>query len=154
MNAGVVPLFRAMQPEEVLPVAEIAREICDFPWTPGNFRDALEAGYRCRVCELHGQVAGYAVLRVAAGEAHLLDIGIAKMWQGKGIGQQFLDHLIEIALDAGAAALFLEVRASNERAQRLYLASGFSRIAVRKNYYPALDSREDAILLERTLWKP
>ena len=49
-------------------------------------------------------------------------------------------------IERGAVTLFLEVRASNEDAIRLYEKSGFIKTGVRKNYY---ENKEDAILYNR-----
>jgi ribosomal-protein-alanine N-acetyltransferase len=47
--------------------------------------------------------------------------------------------------------MVLEVRASNEAAISLYRKMGFSDIGLRRDYYPAEDGREDAILMGREL---
>ena len=49
----------------------------DFPWTRGNFRDSLRAGYSCWTACADGELVGYAVMMLAAGEAHLLNLSIA-----------------------------------------------------------------------------
>ena len=43
--------------------------------------------------------------------------------------------------------IFLEVRASNSSAIRLYEKKGFNEIGIRKNYYKIIDGKEDAILM-------
>jgi [ribosomal protein S18]-alanine N-acetyltransferase len=45
------------------------------------------------------------------------------------------------------ATLLLEVRPSNSAAIQLYHSVGFNEIGVRKNYYPAPQGREDALML-------
>lgn len=143
--------FRPMCLEDVETVIAIEYEIYPFPWSYGNFRDSLNAGYSCWVYEFGGLVIGYAVMMVAAGEAHLLNLGIASKWQGKGMGRNFLQHLIRLAREYNADTMFLEVRPSNIAARKLYATTGFIEVAVRKKYYPAENGREDAILLERAL---
>lgn len=66
---------------------------------------------------------------------------------GKGFGRQILNHVIEIALEQSAAIIVLEVRASNFRAQQLYLSTGFNEMSVRRGYYPAEQGREDGVLM-------
>jgi len=90
-------------------------------------------------------------MMVAVGEAHLLNLGIAPGWQGRGLGRRFLHQLIDRARDYHAETLLLEVRPSNVAARQLYLSTGFSEIAVRKKYYPAEEGREDAVLMELSL---
>lgn len=146
-----VAAFRPMCLEDVEAVLSIEYEIYPFPWSYGNFRDSLSAGYNCWVFEFGEFLIGYAVLMVAAGEAHLLNLGIASGWQGKGLGRRFLRHMIRLARDHRAEVMLLEVRSSNIAARRLYATDGFREIAVRKNYYPSEDGREDAILMELPL---
>lgn len=143
--------FRPMSLEDVEAVIAIESEIYPFPWSYGNFRDSLNAGYSCWIYEFGGLVIGYSVMMMAAGEAHLLNLGIAGDWQGRGMGRRFLLHLIRLAREYHADSMFLEVRPSNIAARRLYATEGFREIAVRKKYYPAEDGREDAILMERVL---
>ena len=56
-------------------------------------------------------------------------------------------HCLQAAHDAGAEALFLEVRPSNAVAARLYDSLGFSEVGIRKDYYPARIGNEDARVL-------
>lgn len=143
--------FRPMSHEDIEEVIAIECEIYPFPWSYGNFRDSLDAGYSCWIYEFGGAVIGYAVMLVAAGEAHLLNLGIASSWQGRGMGRSFLHYLIGMARSYMAEVMLLEVRPSNVAARRLYESTGFVEVAVRKNYYPDENGREDAILLERPL---
>lgn len=119
-----------------------------FPWTTGNFRDALEAGYIARVLCIDGEDLGYAILLTVLDEAHLLNISVLRAHQGKGLGRAFLDALCDEVRARGASQMFLEVRPSNETAKRLYAAYGFVPIGRRNRYYPAADGgREDAIVM-------
>ena len=139
--------FRPMNKDDVDAVMAIERELYPFPWTPGNFRDSLNARYSCWVYEFGSHLVGYAVLMLAAGEAHVLNIAIGADWQRQGLGRRLMQHLIKVAREYRAEMMFLEVRPSNLAAQRLYDDLGFNEIATRKHYYPAHDGREDAILM-------
>ncbi|MDA8383003.1 MAG: ribosomal protein S18-alanine N-acetyltransferase [Betaproteobacteria bacterium] len=136
-----------MQLRDLETVIGIEREIYPFPWTSGNFRDSLLSGYSCWVCEQAGPVVAYGVVMLAAAEAHLLNIGVAPGWQRRGIGRALMNHLVGVARGYGAATVFLEVRPSNGPALRLYESMGFNEIGMRKNYYPAVKGREDAIVM-------
>jgi ribosomal-protein-alanine N-acetyltransferase len=128
-------------------VMEIEREVYEFPWTRGNFKDSIESDYRCIVMERAGFVAGYGVMMVIVDEAHLLNLSVAKNWQGMGMGRKLLEHLMSIAKRESLKFFYLEVRVSNKVAQGLYESSGFSEIAVRPGYYPDKAGREDALLM-------
>lgn len=122
-----------------------------FPWTRKNFEDSLFAGYSCWVMRLDGALAGYAVMMSVLDEAHLLNISVAQAVQGRGLGALLLDHLCDVAKRAGAIQMLLEVRPSNQAAQRLYVKAGFGLLSVRKGYYRAHEGREDALVMQRNL---
>lgn len=153
MNAVLQPApgYRPMRVEDLDAIVEIEREIYPFPWTRGNFADSLHAGYSCWISRMNAETTGYGIMMVAAGEAHLLNLGIAAPWQGQGLGQQFLHHLIDVAHDHHAGIMLLEVRTSNEAARRLYAKAGFKVLTIRRHYYPASQGREDALLMELKL---
>jgi ribosomal-protein-alanine N-acetyltransferase len=101
--------------------------------------------------EIAGEIVGYAIVMGGVGEAHLLNLSIADIWQRRGLGRELLHQVINLVRSEAAERLLLEVRKSNTTAQALYQDSGFCRIAQRRDYYPALRGREDAIVMERHL---
>ncbi|HSN17603.1 MAG TPA: ribosomal protein S18-alanine N-acetyltransferase [Gammaproteobacteria bacterium] len=150
MNAAVAPitpLCRPMHEGDVRAVMDIERRAYQFHWTEGIFRDCLRVGYCCWVMEVDGAVIGYGIMSLVVGEAHLLNICIAPEWQRRGYGKLLLEHFMELARERGAAQMFLEVRLSNTAALTLYRDSGFNEVGMRKNYYPAVNGREDAMIL-------
>jgi ribosomal-protein-alanine N-acetyltransferase len=136
-----------MREQDLDQVMAIDSAIYSHPWTRGNFADSLRASYECRTLKLGGELAGYFVLMVAAGEAHLLNLSIAAAHQRAGHGTALLAQAAELARKLGARSLFLEVRPSNRGAQALYTRLGFRKVAVRRGYYPAHTGREDALVL-------
>ena len=136
-----------MRHEDIVAIMEVEQAIYPYPWTLGNFADSIFAGYSCWVAGVGRELVGYAVMMLVPPEAHLLNIGIAANWQRRGLGRKFLGHLIKTAREYHAKTLYLEVRPSNTAARRLYSASGFAEVATRRDYYPAEQGREDAILM-------
>jgi ribosomal-protein-alanine N-acetyltransferase len=132
-------------------VVAIEQTIYEFPWTFGNFRDSLAAGYSCWGYQSADGLVGYAVMMLGANEAHLLNLSVAASVQRRGYGGRLLEHLVGVARGYQAHVIFLEVRPSNPAARRLYLRHGFAQVGVRKGYYPARNGREDALLLSRVL---
>jgi ribosomal-protein-alanine N-acetyltransferase len=132
-------------------VSAIEESIYEFPWTLGNFRDSLQAGYSCWGCWANGVLAAYAIAMFAAGEAHLLNISVAPALQGGGIGSALLDYVMRLGKERHCDRMLLEVRPSNLVARHLYARTGFQEVGRRKSYYPAVHGREDALLLERML---
>lgn len=143
--------YRRMRAPDVARVAQIEVTLYSHPWTSGNFADSVDAGYECWILERQHELAGYAVMAVAAGEAHLLNLSVASSHQRLGLGADFVRFLLKIARDQGAEKLYLEVRPSNAAARALYEKAGFAQIGIRRDYYPAASGREDAIVMERRL---
>lgn len=132
-------------------IMEIENAVYPFPWSRGNFTDALSAGYSAWVCRIGGELVGYAVIMMAVDEAHLLNISVAGKRQGMGFGARLLRHAMRVARRLGARSLLLEVRPSNAPALALYEHFGFVRIGLRKAYYPSFLGREDGLVLLRSL---
>jgi ribosomal-protein-alanine N-acetyltransferase len=143
----VPPRIREMRQTDLPRVAAIERETYEFPWSPGIFRDCLLAGYTSIVVEEQGEVLGYAMMSVAAGEAHLLNLCVASVSRRRGHGSQLLDFVLTRATTVGMDRLYLEVRPSNQAALALYARAGFERIGVRRGYYRASGGSEDAVVL-------
>jgi ribosomal-protein-alanine N-acetyltransferase len=140
-----------MRTGDLAEVANLERALYAFPWSLGNFRDSVTAGYDCWVATHGDTVIGYAVLMVALDEAHLLNFAVAADWQNQGIGRAFLKHMVDVARVAGCQIVYLEVRPSNLAARHLYKLMGFQQIAIRPDYYPAVSGREDALFLGLSL---
>ncbi|MFA6203961.1 MAG: ribosomal protein S18-alanine N-acetyltransferase [Gallionella sp.] len=130
--------------DAVLTVEQVVQA---YPWTRGNFSDALSCGYLCFVDELAGEVRGYAVLMPGVGEAELLTIGVALAHQRKGLGRLMLAELLRLAAEKQLSRVFLEVRASNRAAIALYLRAGFAQIGLRRGYYRNAAGSEDALVM-------
>jgi len=145
------PVFGLLGEDDLPEVLEIERAVYTHPWTRGNFADSLRAGYQCRTLRVAGRLVAYFVLVVAAGEAHLLNLSVAAPEHRRGHGSAMLREILRICREEGCRSLFLEVRPSNPAAQALYARFGFRRIAVRRDYYPAHQGREDALVYTLSL---
>ena len=100
----------------------------------------------------HGpRLLGYAGLYHAGGltSADLLTIATIPAARGRGIASLMLTELVSTAREAGCPDVLLEVRQSNEAAQRLYARHGFVPIGRRRRYY--LAPPEDAVVMRLTL---
>ena len=97
-------------------------------------------------------MAGYAILSVAAGEAHILNLCIDPEFRALGYGERMLDELLYRARAASVREIFLEVRPSNETALALYRKKGFHQIAAAPRLLSvASQGREDAAVLAKKL---
>lgn len=150
----VPALFRPMREDDLDAVLQNEARSYSHPWTPAIFRDCLRAGYSCWLVGVGNDIIGHAVLSIAVGETHILNICVVPEWQGKGVGREFMHHLLALSRDYGARTAFLEVRQSNGVAIRLYESLGFSEVGQRPDYYPAIGGREDAIVMALELETP
>lgn len=145
------PEIRPMHELDVPLVVTIERAAYQFPWSEGIFRDCLRVGYFCRVVEIDGDLAGYGIMSVGAGEAHILNVCIGDEYRSRGLARKLLLSLLERAKVAGMYEAFLEVRPSNLIANRLYQSLGFEQVGIRRGYYQASNGREDASVLRLML---
>ena len=149
------PALRQMRYDDLEQVAAIEQSAYEFPWTYGIFRDCLRAGYACWVlARTGGELVGYGVLSVAAGEAHVLNVAVLAEERSQGHGRRIMNRLLELARWHRVERVFLEVRPSNVGAIALYHDMGFNEIGRRPNYYPAQRGREDALVMARELLLP
>lgn len=148
IEAAFEPMTEARL-EAVLPIERAAYA---HPWSHGNFADSLLSGYQAQLLMADARLLGYFVAMRGVDEVHLLNITVAPQFQGQGWGRVMLDALALWSRGQGAQWLWLEVRQSNERAQRIYERQGYRRVGERKNYYPAVDGRrEDAVVMSLKL---
>ncbi len=150
LKPGVGEL-RPMREADLSEVMAIELLVYPFPWTWGIFRDCLYVGYCCWVYEEDGHLQAYGVMSVGAGEAHVLNLCVRPSRQGCGLGRRLLSRLVEVAEGHRAEKMLLEVRPTNVPACRLYRSLGFAEIGTRKDYYPAVGGREDALIMARPL---
>ena len=128
-----------------------------FPWSRGNFVDSLVAGYRGQalwrapVSEgAHGErsLLAYSWAMPGVDEVHLLNLTVHPEHRRQGHARRLLDDLVSWATGRDLWWMWLEVRASNDSARRLYEAYGFEEAGLRRGYYPRERStREDAVLM-------
>lgn len=139
--------MRPMTAADVDEVLSIEQSVQGYPWTRGNFCDALSSGYLCLVDDAAGELRGFAVLMSGVDEAELLNIGVASKHQRNGLGRAMLAATLETANAARMTRVFLEVRASNMVAIALYRSAGFLEIGLRRGYYRNDIGCEDALVM-------
>lgn len=142
--------FRPMTEADLDAVLKIEYAAFSHPWTRGIFADGIKS-YDCWLMFEGSQQVGHGVINVIIDEAHLLNITVKPESQGRGLGLRLLEHLMDRARALKARECFLEVRASNESAYRLYERYGFNEVGRRRGYYPAVGGREDALVMACTL---
>jgi [ribosomal protein S18]-alanine N-acetyltransferase len=144
--------FQPLTLQRLDEIVAIERLAYEHPWTHGNFSDSIRSGYQAQMLTAGETVLGYFVAMKGVDEVHLLNFTVAPAHQGQGWGRVMLDALAVWARGQGAQWLWLEVRASNLRAQRIYERQGYRRVGERTRYYPANHGhREDAVVMSLKL---
>jgi ribosomal-protein-alanine N-acetyltransferase len=136
--------------EDLEQVVEIEKASMPSPWSKELFEEELKRERaRYFVGEIDGQVAGYMGYWEAPQEAHIINLAISPQFRQKGFGFQMLEYCLRFAYNHGARLATLEVRESNEAAQRLYEKMNFRTVAIRKKYYS--DNQENAVVMLKNL---
>ena len=140
-------VFREISLGDLDGIVQIERAVNPFPWGEEALRDTIASTGHHLMSLREGRAVGFLLSSFVLDEAQLLLIGVSPDWQGVGVGRQLLKELINRSRDQGRKLIYLEVRSGNERAIRLYRSLGFIDIGVRRDYYPGLVGREDAIVM-------
>jgi ribosomal-protein-alanine N-acetyltransferase len=145
------------RPEDAAAMSAIHASGFVQPWSAPDLAALLEApgGYGLVVREADGRHAathGFILARVVADEAEVLTLAVDPAARRQGVARALIEGAAGAALNAGAAALFLEVAADNAPAIQLYETAGFERVGLRPNYYHrGGETTVDALVLRRTL---
>lgn len=144
-------VFRPMSDCDLPRVVEIERRSYQFPWSVGIFSDCLRVGYYCWVIDIDRVLSGYGIVAVGGGESHILNVCVDPANRRRGVGRVILEHLLAVAKEHSAHKTYLEVRPSNVSAIEMYRGLGFGHVGVRRDYYPATNGREDALVFSKRL---
>ena len=90
-------------------------------------------------------LAGFAAFHYVIDVAELRNMAVDPVHQRRGVGRELLAEGRRRLPGQGVKRIFLEVRASNLPAQRLYYSAGFGLHSRRRDYYR--DPLEDALVL-------
>lgn len=145
--------FDPITPESFKDAFQLQCECHAFPWSEKSFVDCLTPPYFAEQVLIDGAVVGYYVGLLVSVEATLMDIGVDSSCRGQGIGKALLQQFLRQCNKRQALDAWLEVRKSNSAAINLYREMGFTLIEERKNYYPAENGKEDALIMKLELGK-
>jgi [ribosomal protein S18]-alanine N-acetyltransferase len=152
-------LLRLMQPDDIEQVS--ALDVMSFPTMlpPINYKtelinpmahymvayDGMPLPERVKAAGISPLLLGFAGMWLLAGEAHIINLAVRPESRRKGLGELLLMGMIEQAANLKASLITLEMRLSNQAAQKLYEKYGLTRRGVRRAYYT--DNREDAAIM-------
>src|SRR6185503_9305955 len=89
------PQWRPLRLADLVYVATLEAQIHAAPWTIGNFRDALAAGYAARVGERGNRIVAYGVLMLGPGEAQILNLSVVPEARREGLGRALLRQFVD-----------------------------------------------------------
>jgi ribosomal-protein-alanine N-acetyltransferase len=118
--------------------AVIAIENASFtsPWSEASVLSEINASQSLtRVATVNESIVGYIIAKQILDEGQMLDLAVQLEFMRQGIADLLMRDLISGLRVSGVINLYLEVRATNAAAIRLYEKFGFTRISIRKDYY-------------------
>ncbi|WED21233.1 ribosomal protein S18-alanine N-acetyltransferase [Vibrio sp. JC009] len=144
MTHKLIPMQQAHLPQ----VWQIEKLAHTHPWSQSLINDlSSRGGCHHVLVDNRDNVLGYFYAQNIVGEVTLLNIAVNPEKQGQGIGRELLDGFLEYCESQKAESAWLEVRESNARAIALYDSAGFNEVDRRRDYYPAKNGKEDAIIM-------
>ena len=145
-------IVRQMTSFDIDDVYQIELDAYTFAWSKNGFYESLLNKKNNFVLEFQQEIVGFAIIYTVLDETQLLNIAIKQQYKSQGFGFRLLYDIIQ-NIKADVKTMYLEVRKSNMSAQKLYLKLGFVEHGVRRDYYPAVFGREDAMLYKCDLNK-
>ena len=136
-----------MELGDIAAVLEIERLSFQSAWPPNAFTNELRDNKLAYyvVGRLDGRIVAYGGIWVILEDSHLTTIAVHPDVRRQRLGEEILVHLLDIAIDRGASWITLEVRETNDSAQRLYRKYGFTVVSTRRGYYS--DNDESALVM-------
>jgi [ribosomal protein S18]-alanine N-acetyltransferase len=129
-------------------VMEIERTSFRAPWSRQVFAEELSRHFAfidvLRWVD-SGKVLAYCNYWRVADEVHILKVATHPDARQMGCASRLLEHILAFARRQPCRLVTLEVRRSNEPAQRIYRRFSFKAVGLRPNYYA--DDNEDAVVM-------
>lgn len=150
MDLCEVTIERITESEDLDAVAALEASTFTNPWTREMLERELRQSDVARVYVLRlpgRRVAAFCACWLVYDEVHINTLAVDPALRRQGLATQLMRRLLAEAAREGAQRAFLEVRRSNEIAQRLYESLGFTVTATRRNYYT--QPEEDALVLSK-----
>lgn len=154
MTNGVLPSLRAASAADLTSLVALDALVNHSPWSKKQYSDALiekDGTERIIVATFASRLVGFVVTAVVLEEASIYKVVVQPFHQRQGIGRLLMSHALANVQSNGARQCFLEVRASNSPAIKLYRDMGFQVDGRRSDYYSTDFGREDAILMSMQL---
>lgn len=157
-NSEIYPRIRNVEASHIADLIRIGAETNLSTWTAQNYLDELQISdsIMLRLESATNETIGFIVGRLVQGgtvetemDTEIYNIAIVESEQKKGLGQRLFDAFVAKCRETEISNIWLEVRASNQKAIRFYEQNGFEQVQSRNNFYE--NPREHALLMKLTL---
>ena len=140
-----------MRERDLIDVVEIEETSGLNRWGYDAYRRELFTNPNSIMIVARNMVPGPAVLGFFAGwivedELHVNNVASHLDYRRMGVGRSLMEAAVDEAKGRGVLEVLLEVRASNEGAQRMYKNLGFGLVGRRRDYYRL--PTEDALVMK------
>jgi ribosomal-protein-alanine N-acetyltransferase len=130
---------------DIVEIALMSRDLIEnglrWSWTPGRVAASVRSARSIVIVARAGEsIAGFGIMRYGEDDAHLDLLGVGPAYRRTGVGRRLVEWLEKPALEAGIAAVFLEVRESNHGGRKFYERLGYRKLAHLANYYQGRES--------------
>lgn len=141
--------FDSLKIDHIPQIVGIENQSFQEPWSKDGFRDILSnPSFRNLGIFSDRVLAGYIFFYLVMDELHVMNVAIDPSYRQKGLGAKLMEKVHEMGRGFGAKLAYLEVRETNDAAQKLYASLGYQRQGRRINYYA---NQEDALLMFKDL---
>jgi len=155
LPATPAPIVDEARPLDTPAMAEIHASAFAHGWSEPEIEALLAqsgvAGLVARRASPLGtrRPVGFVLTRLAADEAEILTVAVARRWQGRGVGRDLVETALRRLYAARAATVFLEVASTNAAAVTLYNGRGFRVVGERRGYYAGTADAGHALVMRR-----
>jgi ribosomal-protein-alanine N-acetyltransferase len=153
LQNSLVVSYINMEEKHIKDILCIENNSYGYPWSEKIFNDCLKNNYLCRVLILDNVLIGFLISSIIQDECHIMNLCVDAKYRGSGYGRLILNKLHDEIATISCKTVFLECRPSNISAMNLYESEGYNEIGVRRNYYPAPNGYEDAVMLAKNVKK-
>lgn len=138
-------VLRDATKEDLPAILEIDGASFSQPWSQRSFEQCFDNDNTyVVVAQTDDRILGFGVAYTVGDEGEIATLAVDAAARGQGLGEKILRALLDFCGACGAHTVFLEVRAGNSAAQRLYSRCGFVEAGLRRRYYA---DGEDAVLM-------
>lgn len=138
--------LRNLSENDLPELLRIEQLVSVVPWSEEAFKTCFKQNCVGWVVSVDNKLIAFIIISHTKDDCHILNLCVAWEYQRQGYGNLLLSKALQFAKQQKIGVMYLEVRKSNIRAINLYKKMNFLSVGERKNYYPTVSGREDALI--------